>query len=102
MTNFLQETEECLRGCEIEPSQIEFITIRGNSYISWAEFVSIADFEYDDGYGGAEIKNIKIVGPDWWLERHEYDGSEWWEFKRKPEKPNHHAEKFSKEDLKEE
>lgn len=25
-----------------------------------------------------------VVGDDWWLERHEYDGSEWWEFKRLP------------------
>lgn len=28
-----------------------------------------------------------IVGDDWWMERHEYDGSEWWEFKELPKKP---------------
>lgn len=28
-----------------------------------------------------------IVGKDWWLERTQYDGSEWFEFKTKPEKP---------------
>jgi hypothetical protein len=29
---------------------------------------------------------IIVVGKDWWLERHEYDGSEWWEFKTMPDK----------------
>ena len=31
------------------------------------------------------IKNIVIVFEDGtWLERGEYDGSEWWEYKQKP------------------
>jgi len=34
------------------------------------------------------IRNdLYVVGEDWWLERGEYDGSEWWEFKRLPECP---------------
>lgn len=28
-----------------------------------------------------------VVGKDFWLERHEYDGSEWWEFKSIPMEP---------------
>ena len=28
-----------------------------------------------------------VVGNNWWLERHEYDGSEWWEYKQFPVKP---------------
>ena len=33
-------------------------------------------------------------GSDWWLERGEYDGSEWWEFRREPvkDKQTHDAE----------
>ena len=41
-----------------------------------------------NGFGGAEVnENLFVVGADWWLERHEYDGSEWWEFKTLPTKP---------------
>lgn len=48
-----------------------------------------ADREYDDGYGGAEVdQSLMIVGDNWWLERGEYDGSEWWEFKIIPKTPD--------------
>ena len=51
-------------------------------------FWELADRKYDEGYGAAEVApDLLVVGDDWWLERHEYDGSEWWEFKRLPEKP---------------
>jgi len=32
------------------------------------------------------------VGDDWWLERHEYDGSEWWVFQKLPIKPQNKIE----------
>ena len=53
------------------------------------DFIEIAkETDYDNGYGGNEIPmSLKIVGEDWWLERHEYDGSEWFEFKTLPLKP---------------
>ena len=55
---------------------------------SWEQFVALADFEYDNGFGGAEINlELKIVGSDWWLERSDYDGSEWWDFKTMPTEP---------------
>lgn len=55
---------------------------------SWADFERFANFEYNSGYGGNEIaSHLVIVGDDWWLERGEYDGSEWWEFKTIPSKP---------------
>ena len=51
--------------------------------------------EYDDGYGETEVKDdLQIVGANWWLERHEYDGSEWWEFKSLPTQPEEYK-KFS-------
>ena len=28
--------------------------------------------------------DLKIIGKDWWMERREYDGAEWWEFKKAP------------------
>lgn len=55
---------------------------------TWDDFVKWADFTYNAGYGGVEVNmNLVIVGDDWWLERGEYDGSEWWEFKTIPLKP---------------
>lgn len=48
-----------------------------------------ADTEYDNGYGAPEIfGDLLVVGDDFWLERNEYDGSEWWEYKAFPAKPN--------------
>lgn len=52
------------------------------------DFVKLANVEYDDGYGSPEVNmRLLIVGEDWWMERHEYDGSEWWEFKTMPTRP---------------
>ena len=48
------------------------------------EFRKIADFEYDNGYGGQKIATDLIIAfPDGSImERQEYDGSEWWEVKK--------------------
>jgi len=57
-------------------------------YFTWKEFEILADRTYDSGFGSPEVnKYLIIVGKDWWLERHEYDGSEWWEYKTMPKKP---------------
>lgn len=52
------------------------------------EFWKLADRMYDAGYGHAEVaEDLLVVGDNWWLERHEYDGSEWWEYKEIPQVP---------------
>lgn len=52
------------------------------------QFFRLANEEYDDGFGSQEVaQDLLIVGKDFWLERHEYDGSEWWEYKTVPVKP---------------
>jgi len=57
-------------------------------YFSWKSFKEVANKEYDSGFGGEEVNSeLVVIGKDWWLERHEYDGSEWWEFKELPMKP---------------
>ena len=57
-------------------------------YFTWEEFETLADKEYDSGFGTSKVNEyLIIVGKDWWLERYEYDGSEWWEYKTMPEKP---------------
>lgn len=53
------------------------------------EFLRLADINYDDGYGGTEVADdLVVVGDGWWLERHDYDGSEWWEYKEQPKAPD--------------
>lgn len=53
--------------------------------ISWEDFKRYADFNYNNGFGGNEIsEDLVVVGNGFWLERGEYDGSEWWEFKTMP------------------
>lgn len=88
MTNLYTETVECLNNYGRQESEVLWV---GNNdvWCSWDKFVEIAkNTEYDSGYGGTEVAtDLLIVGNDFWLERHEYDGSEWWEYKTMPVKP---------------
>lgn len=87
MKNLLRETLEMLVVSGKSERDILFCTCR-DEYFSFGKFKELAaNIDYDSGYGGAEIRDIYIVGKDWWLERGEYDGSEWWEFKTIPVKP---------------
>jgi hypothetical protein len=36
------------------------------------------DMEYDAGYGSQELYGIVLFNDNTWLQRAEYDGSEWW------------------------
>lgn len=46
-------------------------------------FLKAADTEYLNGFGAQEVAMdlIVVLRDGSWLERKEYDGSEWWEFK---------------------
>lgn len=44
-------------------------------------FLNSLDFNYDNGYGGQELFGTVWMNDGTWLERGEYDGSEWWEHK---------------------
>jgi len=88
--NLLEETKEVLRVWGKKTKDVEWVGTR-ETYMTWEEFENIADYEYDSGYGGQEINDkLLVVGKDFWLERHEYDGSEWWEYKEQPQKPKNH------------
>lgn len=80
----LTETLEIMKRNKV--SDVQWVGSADGQYsISFEEFTRIADIEYDDGFGGQEIADdLIVVGTDWLLERHEYDGSEWWEFKQLP------------------
>lgn len=85
--NLKQETLEILKDHHKSASSVLFVT-NGDRSCSFAAFLKRAEnFEYDPGFGTAEVDlDLKVVGCNWWLERHEYDGSEWWEFKTLPAK----------------
>lgn len=87
MTNLLHETREVLEDNGKSIKDIQWVgTSTGE--ISLASFLEQANINYNDGFGTAEVnQTLVVVGNDWWLERCEYDGSEWWEYKEKPEKP---------------
>jgi len=97
--NLLNETIAVLNAHRKTPEDVRFVvgldpaketvwelsTPRDLVRTSWAEFEKLANRTYSSGYGGIEvIIATKIVGKDFWLERHEYDGSEWWEYKELP------------------
>ena len=85
--NLLRETIKVLKEYNKEPKDVEWVGTN-DGYITWDKFKKLADRNYDNGYGGEEVNiDLVVVGKDWWLERHEYDGSEWWEYKTLPQKP---------------
>jgi hypothetical protein len=91
--NLLNETIDVLNNSGKTRSDVRWIGSTHYGYFDWEYFVKIADIEYDNSYGAAEVaKDLVVVGDDWWLERKEYDGSEWWTFKKLPIKPQNKIE----------
>ena len=85
--NLLKETVSILEDRNKSLSDIEWIGT-SREYVDINKFIEIADTSYDDDYGSPKVaEDLLIVGNNWWLERHEYDGSEWWEYKELPTKP---------------
>jgi len=52
-------------------------------------FLEKINFNYDSGYGGQELFGTIWNNDGSWLERGEYDGSEWWDFHNYPEIPDY-------------
>lgn len=81
--NLLKETLEAIAESSHDNTDIVFIGSPASGHAcSWAEFTVLADFEYDDGYGGQIVSSdLVIVFADCGqLRRTEYDGSEGWEY----------------------
>lgn len=60
----------------------------GYSSDDLAKFLKSLSFNYDNGYGGQNLYGTVWLEDKTWLERGEYDGSEWWEHKVAPEIPS--------------
>lgn len=90
--NLLQETVEVLGRHGKTYDDVCFVLCKGCAFTPEAARPML-DFCYDQGYGGVEVEeSLKIVGKDFWLERHEYDGSEWYEFKQLPQLPENNKD----------
>jgi len=81
MSNFLKETNDGIKRSGHTTDDIIFIGARISGHrCTWEQFTMLADFEYDAGFGAAQIATDLIVvfqdGSSMW--RSEYDGSEWW------------------------
>lgn len=112
--NLLAETIACLENNGKTVNDVIWVGTE-NEKATWNSFASVADFDYDNGWlerheyvrwlhtqnrsylngsdwwellcGEVVDTALLVVGKDFWLERHEYDGSEWWEFKALPFEP---------------
>lgn len=90
LRNLLEETEHVLQKYNYTPKDIYYIT-DGVYWCTWDDFAERADsFWYDSGFGWVEVnETLKMVGVDFWFERNEYDGSEWWTYHSLPVRPEH-------------
>lgn len=62
----------------------------GYTQEEYDEFLEKLDFEYDSGYGSQHLfGTVWFNEPNIWMDRGEYDGSEWWEFNIYPEIPDY-------------
>ena len=87
MKNLLVETTKSLQ--ENGKSWDDVLWVGSNDFeISVSDFKSLTNKKYHDGYGAPLVPtDLVIVGDSWWLERQEYDGAEWWQFKELPKRP---------------
>ena len=81
--NLGTETRHVLEEHGKAVSDVKWAVIDGLYKLNPATFFNVADtIFYDEGFGGNEINlRLVIIGDGWRLERREYDGSEWWQYK---------------------
>lgn len=79
--SLLEETLKVLKNSGVRPKDVQYV-LTSEVWMTWEEFANAAKaVYYDSGYGWQEIdSSLKVIGTGWWLEREEYDGSEWWRF----------------------
>lgn len=85
MSNLWEETIEFLK--ENDKTFEDVLYIQGEDFkVTKENFEIVAKkTDYDSGFGAQHVAtDLVLVGDGWWIERAEYDGSEWWEFKTIP------------------
>ena len=82
MINAQQELLSVLNSIKKNQSDISWMLVYTKRYDEISEVLTTADdlnFTYYNGYGSQELFGIVYFNDNTWLERGEYDGSEWWE-----------------------
>ena len=82
MTNLLEETLGVMDKFGLTYEDVTYVGSENNQYqMTWDEFESLADMDYDSGYGAPEVAtDLEIRFQDGtYFVRAEYDGSEWWD-----------------------
>ena len=59
----------------------------GFTKADYDNFIKKLDVEYDDGYGSQELFGTVWLKDGTWMDRGEYDGSEWWNHQVCPDVP---------------
>ena len=54
----------------------------------WDNFLKALDFDYDAGFGTQMLDGTVWFHNGNWLDRDEYDGSEWWVYRQAPKIPS--------------
>lgn len=86
--NLIIETLNILNEHNKTKDDIEWCGIKDQCYFTFNEFKYYFNIDYNY-CGFPQINpNLVIVGKDFWLERQECMGQEWWEYKSYPVKPN--------------
>ena len=83
--NLLEETIEDIKESGHNISDIIFIGSESSGHCcSWDEFKPMANIDYDSGFGAQEIASdlIIVFSDDSKMWRHEYDGSEHWNYSK--------------------
>ncbi len=79
---------ECIKiiydRSEISKTNKTFILKKGFTKSDYEIFLSQLDFNYDNDYGGQKLFGTVWFKDKTWLERKEYESSEWWEHKERP------------------
>ena len=74
---------------DIYTSSPAILLKEGYTLAEYEEFLEKLNFEYDNGYGGQILHGtVWLMEEGAWLIRGEYDGSEWWEYKKCPQIPD--------------
>ena len=87
MGNLLKETLRMLEEINKKETDVKWVGTLTHK-TTWEDFKKNADVEYNNGFGSPKVaQDLLVVGENWWLERGEYDGSEWWDYKKMPKEP---------------
>lgn len=74
-------TEESIDN-EIEKPNESFVLRPNHTEQEKEDFFRSLNFEYDKGYGCQFVYGVIVFNDGTWMSRGEYDGSEWWEYKK--------------------